>query len=290
MKKKSNPFNQSISITMSSPDQALKKPVCINMKKYMAYFLIFILIAAIGASCFAGISAYLTVGELKDTISDLRLSLSQISFESAAVFSGSVSTLSEFDMKELPPIRGDEITVQRGEDSARMSDPWLEVEASAVTQSIELENGSISGQVELLNWFDGGAEVFTRYTEAVVIDVDTGRCFNVRRFGGTYHADSYPLTSEDTAMMKEIVGGAWTWDRRAVWVKIGERYFAASINGMPHMTDPCSSNNFGGHFCIHFFHSRVHETSAECTKHQAMVLKAFTSSDLLNGYLENNKY
>ena len=156
MKKKSNPFNQSINITMSSPDQALKKPVCINMKKYMAYFLIFILIAAIGVACYSGISAYLSVGELKDTISDLRLSLSQISYESAAIFSGSVSTLSEFDMKELPPIKGDEINVQHGEDAARMSDPWLEVEASAVTQSIELENGSISGQVELLNWFDGG--------------------------------------------------------------------------------------------------------------------------------------
>ena len=289
MKKKSNPFNQSISITMSSPDQALKKPVSFKIKKFIAFLLVFLFIAVIGAACFAGISAYLSVGELKDTISDLRLSLSQISYDSTAVISGSISTLSEFDMKELPPIGGDEIAVL-GEDAARMSDPWLEVEASAVTQSIELKNGSKSGQVELLNWFDGGAEVFTRYTEAVVIDVDTGRSFNVRRFGGTYHADSYPLTSEDTAKMKEIVGGAWTWDRRAVWVKIGDRYFAASINGMPHMTDPCPSNNFSGHFCIHFFHSRVHETSAECAKHQAMVLKAFSSSELLDGYLENNEY
>jgi len=161
---------------------------------------------------------------------------------------------------------------------------------STQVETVRYRDGSINGRVRLVDWFKSGEKIMPRHTQAVVIDVETGLSFNIRRFGGTFHADSEPLTREDTAIMKEIAGGKWTWDRRAIWVKIGSRYYAASMHSMPHMTSPIKTNGFSGHFCIHFLHSMVHATDRECPKHQEMVMKAFTSAQMLDDYLLNNKY
>lgn len=45
-----------------------------------------------------------------------------------------------------------------------------------------------------------------------VTDVRTGKSFRARRFGGWYHADSEPITKEDTAVMKSLEG--FSWNRR----------------------------------------------------------------------------
>lgn len=132
----------------------------------------------------------------------------------------------------------------------------------------------VRGSVELLDWFEGGKDWLARYSEFVVIDVRTGLSFNVRRFGGWYHADSEPLTAADTAIFKKIVG-EWTWDRRPIWVKYRGRVVAASMNCMPHLDNPTRSNNFPGHFCIHLYNSKVHENSKECPRHQACVQEAY---------------
>ncbi len=132
----------------------------------------------------------------------------------------------------------------------------------------------VKGSVELLDWFKGGQDLIYKGAKFTVIDVKTGLSFNVRRFGGWYHADSEPLTANDTAIFKKIVG-EWTWDRRAIWVKIGSHVVAASMNCMPHLVSPTSSNNFPGHFCIHLYKSKVHENSKECPRHQAAVQSAY---------------
>jgi len=132
----------------------------------------------------------------------------------------------------------------------------------------------VKGSVERLDWFEGGEDWLARYAEFTVIDVRTGMSFNVRRFGGWYHADCEPLTASDTATFKRIVG-EWTWDRRPIWVKYRGRVVAASMNCMPHMANPTRSNNFPGHFCIHLYHSKVHENSKECPRHQACVQEAY---------------
>jgi len=133
----------------------------------------------------------------------------------------------------------------------------------------------VKGTVELLDWFEGGEDWLAKYSNFTVIDVKTGLSFNVRRFGGWYHADCEPLTASDTAVFKRAAGGEWTWDRRPIWVKYKGRVVAASMNCMPHMANPTQSNNFPGHFCIHLYNSKVHENSKQCPRHQACVQQAY---------------
>ena len=128
-------------------------------------------------------------------------------------------------------------------------------------------------RTELLTWHKVD-NLFNIYTTALVTDVNTGKSFTVYRIGGNYHADSEPYTKYDTAVMKEIYGGKWSWDRRAVIVQIYSRRIAASINGMPHGGQKNYQNGFGGHFCIHFLDSKVHYSGIKDADHQAMVKKA----------------
>lgn len=114
-----------------------------------------------------------------------------------------------------------------------------------------------------------------RGTYATVTDVKTGIQFKVYRFGGWFHADCEPATAADTAKMKKACGGSWTWNRRPIWVTINGVTYAASQHDMPHMVDVVADNDFPGHFCIHFNHSKVHETNAECPRHQACVQYAY---------------
>ncbi len=132
----------------------------------------------------------------------------------------------------------------------------------------------ITGEVKRSTW-DDIAKVFRKGTIATVTDVKTGKQYKVRRFGGWWHADCEPLTAADTAIMKSIYGGTWSWDRRAIWVTVGSRTYAASQNGMPHLASPTPDNNFPGHFCIHFNDSKVHETGKECPRHQYCVDYAY---------------
>jgi len=132
----------------------------------------------------------------------------------------------------------------------------------------------ITGEVQKSTW-DSIARVFTKGKIATVTDVKTGKQFRVRRFGGWWHADVEPLTAGDTAIMKSIYNGTWSWDRRAIWVTVGGKTFAASQNGMPHLASPNPDNNFPGHFCIHFNDSKVHETGREGPRHQYMVDYAY---------------
>ena len=124
---------------------------------------------------------------------------------------------------------------------------------------------------ELLNW-DVANRIFK--SRATIIDVATGLSFEVKRRGGHNHADIEPLTSADTAVLKQIYGGTWSWVRRAVIVVTGGRRIAASINGMPHGGQSVSGNNCNGHICLHFLGSRTHASNSLDADHQRMVQAA----------------
>ena len=114
---------------------------------------------------------------------------------------------------------------------------------------------------------------FAMYCRAEIIDFETGKSFMVQRRGGRYHADCQPLTRQDTAIMKEIFG-RWSWERRAAIVVVGGRRIAASMSGMPHGAGQIKDNDFDGHFCVHFWGSRVHTSGRVDPEHQRQVLKA----------------
>lgn len=129
--------------------------------------------------------------------------------------------------------------------------------------------------IEKVNWFNEGNNLIKKGVVFKVIDVATGKSFNVIRKGGIWHADSEPATKQDTAAFKSIVG-SWSWNRRAVVLVYNGRYIAASINAMPHSPDFISNNNFPGHFCIHLVGSKIHASGKVDPDHQAMIQRAYS--------------
>lgn len=126
---------------------------------------------------------------------------------------------------------------------------------------------------ELMDW-EYASWIIDTHNIATITDIDTGKAFEIRRYGGSNHCDSEPLTAADAAIMKEIYGGQWSWASRAVTVSIGGKVLAASMAGMPHSFDSIPGNNFDGHFDLYFLNSRTHSDNTLAPDHQKMVLKA----------------
>lgn len=130
-------------------------------------------------------------------------------------------------------------------------------------------------ETEVLDWFeDKVTNVIPKNARFTIKDVKTGKTFEVVRWSGYNHIDAEPRTAEDTATMKSIYGGEWSWSRRAILILYNGHVYAASMNGMPHGTTTISSNNFDGHFCIHFKNSKTHESDKVDPDHQAAVTTA----------------
>lgn len=128
-------------------------------------------------------------------------------------------------------------------------------------------------------WASDIQSVFARGVKATITDVNTGISWQEIRKGGTNHADVQPATAEDTAKLKKVYGGVWSWNRRAIWVTINGVTYAASMNGMPHGGDSIPDNDFNGHHCIHFTNSRTHSGNRLDADHQAMVQKALKAGN-----------
>ncbi|MFC5450120.1 hypothetical protein [Paenibacillus aestuarii] len=134
---------------------------------------------------------------------------------------------------------------------------------------------------ELLPW-EQAKDVLPKYSKFTIVDVDSGLSFEGQRRAGSSHADVQPLTKNDSATLKTIYGGEWSWDRRAVLVKLNGRTLAGSMHGMPHGGDGIPGNDFNGHFCIHFLGSVTHGSRSLDPSHQLMVQRA---AGLLNEYV-----
>ncbi|MBQ3484962.1 MAG: peptidoglycan-binding protein [Clostridia bacterium] len=113
---------------------------------------------------------------------------------------------------------------------------------------------------ERLDWFNGGASRIPRGAIFQVKDVKTGLVFTAKRQAGGYHLDAEPLTAADTATLKKINGGEFTYHRRPMLVLYNGRVYACSIYSEPHGSDTIASNNFDGQFCLHFYGSKTHGT------------------------------
>lgn len=153
----------------------------------------------------------------------------------------------------------------------------------------------------LVPWFNNAENIFYIGATAKVIDVETKKSFYIKRSYGYNHADVETLTAQDTSIMKQIYGGSWSWERRAIIVISNGKTMAASMAGMPHAGredlkndiwvtdwrtgnygpgynfDRVKGNNMAGHFDVHFFGSKTHGTDSVDEGHQAMVYKAAQS-------------
>ncbi|HWR60578.1 MAG TPA: LysM peptidoglycan-binding domain-containing protein [Clostridia bacterium] len=181
--------------------------------------------------------------------------------EDFGVTAEEIRTENNFDgSAQLQP--GQEIKIPKGSDVEIKDEPKAGAAAS-------------DNKGEYLDWFKEVQYIYEKGDIAIVTDVETGKSFKVKRLYGRNHADSEPLTAEDTKIMKSIYG-EWSWDRRAIIVTVEddkgvERKIAASMNGMPHGGKSIKDNKFGGHFCIHFKNSRTHSGSRLDPGHQKAV-------------------
>lgn len=120
--------------------------------------------------------------------------------------------------------------------------------------------------------------IFAEDVVATITDVRTGISWQEVRKGGTNHADVQPCTAKDTAKLRKAYGGDWSWKRRAIWVTIDGKTYAASMNGMPHGQGSVSGNKFDGHHCIHFTNSRTHTSDKIDANHQKMIRRALSAA------------
>jgi len=148
-----------------------------------------------------------------------------------------------------------------------------------------------------LDWFKVVQYAFPRESDAEIMDVETGKTFNVRRTYGHNHADIEPLTKADAKIILEIWGGTWNWTRRPVVVRIGEYVIAGSMAAFPHAgrddkpalavvsnlsggygtgqnLDAVKGNGVDGHMDLHFLNSRTHGGNVKNKAHQDAVAKA----------------
>jgi len=164
----------------------------------------------------------------------------------------------------------------------------------------DTENKETGGKKEedyLLDWYSKVEKIFARGDIATVYDIGTGKSFKIKRTYGTNHADCETLTKEDTAIMKEIYNGKWSWERRAVIVKVDGYEIAACMTGYPHAGmdkyaanktiasrsggykrgtnfDAVKNNGMDGVFDIHFLNSRNHYNNKVDPKHQEKIKEA----------------
>ena len=129
--------------------------------------------------------------------------------------------------------------------------------------------------VVTMNWFSGGSSAFPTGSYGYIYDIDTGIYLRIKRMGGYNHADVEPATSKDTAKLKKIAGGTFSWDSHAVILKAGSNYIACAINTKPHGKQTIKNNNYNGQFCLHMVGSITHGTESVNSNHQASIQKAY---------------
>lgn len=124
---------------------------------------------------------------------------------------------------------------------------------------------------EYLDWWTEAQYVFPIGRVAILRDFITGKTYSIKRTIGANHADCEPMTSQDTAGLKALFGGAFSWNTRAITIETAGRKIAASMSLYPHGIEYIGPNSFNGHFDIHFKNSTRHKDGAIDSSHQAKV-------------------
>lgn len=154
----------------------------------------------------------------------------------------------------------------------------LSVSSVATTATIKklFSSGSRHPKVTMTRWSNYTVSKFYPVgAVGTIVDLNTGARLRVRRVGGHNHLDVEPAYASDTAVLKRMYGGDWSWDSRAVLFIAGGHYIAGAINGMPHGTEISRSNGFDGQFCLHFYGSRTHDTNESNAAHQRNVRRVY---------------
>ena len=147
--------------------------------------------------------------------------------------------------------------------------------AEPVITDTETGAPSWKSKVVKLDWFKTGKNVLKRGGYGYIYDITTGIKLRIKRMGGTNHADVEPATKADTAKLKKIAGGKFSWVCHAVILMANGQYVACSINTMPHGDQTIKNNGYDGQFCLHMVGSLTHGTKKINPNHQACIDKAY---------------
>lgn len=121
---------------------------------------------------------------------------------------------------------------------------------------------------EYLDWWTEAQYVVPIGKVFKVRDFYTGKQWTMKRTIGANHADSEPLTKYDSAVMKEVWGGKYSWATRPVLIIVDGRKIAASASAMPHDIQYIYDNGITGHMDIHFVNSTRHKDGKINYDHQ----------------------
>ena len=130
-------------------------------------------------------------------------------------------------------------------------------------------------KVVKMSWYDGGSSVLDSGDYGYIYDISSGITVHIKRMGGHNHADCEPATASDTAKLKKIAGGSFSWDCIPVILHSEGKYVACSINTMPHGDQTITNNNYNGQFCLHMVGSKTHGTEAVNESHQDAIDRAY---------------
>ena len=175
-------------------------------------------------------------------------------------------------------VSGDYLRVQNSSGSKTGYVPSSDVsrsKSSLVKKSASGSSSSWKSKVVKLNWYDGGSSVLDTGDYGYIYDIDSGVTVKIKRMGGHSHADCEPATAADTAKLKKIAGGSFSWDCIPVILHAGGKYVACSINTMPHGDQTISGNGYDGQFCLHMVGSKTHGSDKVNPNHQACIDKAY---------------
>ena len=140
-----------------------------------------------------------------------------------------------------------------------------------------------ASQVRYANWYSEVKSRCASYPYVTVYDYSSGISWQMHMFSLGKHADVEPLTASDTAKMQRALGGT-TWNPKAVWVVFADgRVYMASIHSYAHGVQHITTNNFGGHCCIHFPRTaaQVEAIGVYATRHQATIDKGWEATQAM---------
>lgn len=129
--------------------------------------------------------------------------------------------------------------------------------------------------VVAMDWFDGGNKVLARGEYGTIYDIESGVFFNIKRMGGTNHADIEPATLEDTMKLYTICDGEYSWDSRPVILIANGKFVACAMNTMPHGDETIYDNGYDGQCCLHMVNSRTHGSDKVNQSHQEAIREAY---------------
>lgn len=140
-------------------------------------------------------------------------------------------------------------------------------------------NGPAKSQIKLQMWYTEIKPTIKSGQTVLVYEPSSGSSFRLRFYSLGRHADSEPLTAQDTAIMKAAWGGKFSWDEKPVYVLLPNgTWVLASMHCMPHLSGSIKDNDFDGHLCVHF--PRTMEETAKLdpkngVRHQKDIRKAW---------------